>query len=287
MPGRPLCQKLFFDRDGDTCSCCAAAMSVPPPRYKRPPIIERVVSLRAEMDQNVYDRGFDEWQEWVQKEFPVSEPVKNWHVNIQRKNGIPSDFSSELQITPRFSEKSAAQGFDWSVRCPIGQLTMNMHSGPKNNRNYLDLRERFPSWLEKWISHFKVEKFTDLVVHYVNRLDSTTLPSFVKNGQLEIDKVLRIFFNISTKNEDFTSPIDLQLTLILKGEPEGRLFIHLEDASHDSNPALTLNLVVSTSLRKGQSTSEILSLVDWCHTRLVERFELIFTDEAKLTFDPL
>ena len=163
---------------------------------------------------------------------------------------------------------------------------MNMHSNHKDNRTYADLRGRFPSWLEKWIEHFQVHDFTELTVHYVNRLDHTTLSSFAREGLLEIDKVLRIFFNISGENEVFTPPMDCQVTIKLKGDTEGSLLIHATDQSSDSFAALTLNLVATTTLRKGQGTEEILRLMDWCHERIVERFEMIFTDEAKLSFEP-
>ena len=239
------------------------------------------------MSQETYDRGFDEWREFVEKDFPVYEPPKRWLLNVQEKHGIPTEISPELEITPRFSEKSSTQGFGWSIRCPLGQLTMNMHSSFQENRTYTDLRARFPSWLEKWIPHFQVSEFTGLTVHYVNLLDHSTLPSFAREGFLDIAKVLNIFFTIPGENEVFIPPLDCTVTIKLPGEPQGTMTINACDSSKNTDPALMLNLIVSASLRKDQSVEEILHLMDWCHDRIVERFELIFTNEAKESFEPI
>jgi hypothetical protein len=261
-------------------------MSVPPPRYQRPPVIERLVFVRANMDQEIYDKGFDEWREWVLKEFPVDEPVKNWLINVQERHGVPTDISPELQILPRFSEKTSVDGFGWSIRCPVGQLIMNMHSSHQESRTYEDLRTRFPGWLTRWVQHFQVREFTDLTVHYVNLLDRTTLAPFAHEGFLDIAKVLKIFFRIPGGKELLTPPLDCQVTIKLEGEIEGTLSIRACHRAGGNGPALTLNLVASTALRKDQSVDEILSLMDWCHSRIVERFEVIFTTEAKESFDP-
>jgi uncharacterized protein (TIGR04255 family) len=256
------------------------------PTYKLPPIVERVVSVKARMKPEVYDERFSAWQEKVEAEFPINEPVKNWRVTIQRVHDVPSEFKPELEIIPRFSEKRSTEGYGWSIRCPLGQLTMNMHSSHKENRGYKDLRSRFPKWLKDWVTHFEVNDFDELTVHYVNILDQERLPSFSHDGEIEIQKVLRVFFNISGENEAFTPPMDCRVTINLKGNPNGRLHIHATDKSSGPNAAMTLNLVAVTELTKGQSVDEIVSLMDWCHDKIVERFEMIFTDEAKQSFKP-
>jgi hypothetical protein len=30
-----------------------------------------------------------------------------------------------------------------------------------------------------------------------------------------------------------------------------------------------------------------MALLDWCHERIVERFEVVFTEKAKQTFEPI
>lgn len=262
-------------------------MPAAPPKYKAPPVIERVVSVYAKMDHDVYDRQFETWREMVIKDFPIDEPVKRWKVEIKKTGGIPSDFLPELEIEPRFSKKPGGKGFDWSIRCPEGHLTMNMHSWPGLNRTYADLRECFPVWLAKWQEHFAVEKFKELCVHYVNALNPSTLPSFYEGKSLEVQKVLKIFFNMSCENESFTPPLDCQMTIKLHDSPGGFLRIHAKDDSSEAMAALQLDLLMSTELDTGKSIEDILFLMDWCHDRIVERFELIFTDEAKTSFQPL
>jgi uncharacterized protein (TIGR04255 family) len=256
------------------------------PKYKRPPIIERLVSVRARVKQEVFDAGFDEWREWVENEFPVYEPLKRWKLNLKETNGIPTEIAPELQLTPRFSEKSSKKGFGWSIRCPSDQFTMNMHSSHHENRSFSDLRARFPTWLEKWVEHFQVTDFVGLTVHYVNILDQTTVPAFFDEHGLDITKVLNIFFQIPGGNEEFTSPLNCKVTIKLLGEPGGELTIHAMDRQNVAEPSLILNLIVTTPLKERQNIDEIMELVDWCHDRIVERFEVILTDEAKKSFEP-
>ena len=98
--------------------------------------------------------------------------------------------------------------------------------------------------------------------------------------------MLEIFFRIPGGNEEFTSPLNCKVTIKLLSEPAGELTIHAIDRLDVAGPALMLNLIVNTPLHKGQSVDEIMKLVDWCHSRIVERFEVIFTAEAKQSFEP-
>ena len=258
-----------------------------PFRYKFPPIIERVVSVRAKMNQGAYEQSYEDWKELAEKEFPIYEPLKQWLLNIQEKDGIPTEISPELEITPRFSEKTSKKGFGWSIRCPADQLTMNMHSNHHENRGYTELKNRFTPWLKKWAKHFQVTEYEDLTVHYVNLLDKTTLPSFAKDDFLDIVKVLNIFFIIPGNDDIFTPPLDCRVTIKLSSQYEGRLTIHAANKDRGSGPALSLDLIVNTKLNPGVNADEILDIMDWCHDRILERFEMIFTEAAKKSFQPV
>ena len=112
-------------------------------RYLRPPIIERVATVMAEMTPESFEERLDEWRNLVLPEFPEETPLVEWRLNMQNNDdGVPSfdTMNPELHITHRFSRKKQQDGYDWSLRCPIGKLVLNMHSRPGDGRAFDNMR---------------------------------------------------------------------------------------------------------------------------------------------------
>jgi hypothetical protein len=120
-------------------------------KFERPPVIERVATVFAKMDEEIYTSNFEAWRAIVEPEFSIYEPVTEWLIKVELKGGVlaADPRKAELKITPRFSKKSSKAGFDWSLRCPLGALTMNMHSGHNLRRGYDDLRHEFSRWVSR------------------------------------------------------------------------------------------------------------------------------------------
>jgi hypothetical protein len=55
-----------------------------------------------------------------------------------------------------------------------------------------------------------------------------------------------------------------------------------------TDPAVNINFVVNVRLDAGQSSVEkIAELLDWAHDRIVDRFDLVFSQKAKSSFQPV
>jgi uncharacterized protein (TIGR04255 family) len=260
--------------------------------YKNPPVIERVASVYAEIPEEIFEERFDEWRELVEAEYPVYEPLKEWLILVEEKEGIPmlSTARPELRITHRFSRKSSKEGFDWSIRCPAGQLTMNMHSklGKGDERRYSHLRSEFEQWLPKWIKHFSVSEFSRVTVHYVNHLTRETVPSFFSDQtHLEVEQLLSVFTTIPGEHESIIPPYQCTANLVLPGRPNATLRIEVGGIISGA-PGLKLDLVAQVEL-KGESVTpaQLLELIDWTHARIIDRFEAVFTEKAKKSFSPV
>jgi hypothetical protein len=52
-------------------------------------------------------------------------------------------------------------------------------------------------------------------------------------------------------------------------------------------PTLRLDFITETAAAEGSSLDEILKTLDWCHDRVIECFEAVFTDAAKESFEPI
>ena len=164
------------------------------PYYEHPPVIERVMSVFADVSEELFESRFEEWRAIVQREYPIYEPLKEWLIMVEEKEGIPlfDTIEPELRITPRFSKKRAVEGFDWSIRCPLGQFTVNMHSSPQqgSERRYRNLRAEFAEWLPRWLDHFSIESPKRVVMKYVNLINHETLPDFTHHGRILLDQIL-------------------------------------------------------------------------------------------------
>lgn len=253
-----------------------------------------MASVYAEIPEEVFEARLDDWQSLVKPEFPVYEPLKEWLLLVDEKEGIPllSSTRPELRITPRFSRKSSREGFDWSIRCPAGQFTMNMHSTPGagHERRYQHLREEFAHWLPMWLNHFEVKKPRLLTLHYVNVLNRATVPQFFSDGNhLLLNRVISVFTNIPGDHECILPPYQCTANLQLGDRKDSSLRIELSGGiDPDGGPAMKLDLVAQTSLvGESVTTENLLNLLDWEHERILARFEAVFTAEARQSFEPV
>jgi len=86
------------------------------PFYRRPPVIERVLSVYADMSDETFESRFEDWRALVTPEYPVYEPLKQWLISVKEKDregerGLPlfDSIQPELRITPRFSKKTSKE----------------------------------------------------------------------------------------------------------------------------------------------------------------------------------
>lgn len=261
------------------------------PAYERPPVVERVVSVWADVTQEKHESRFEEWRSLVEPAYPVYEPLKEWTLQVQEVEGVPllNDIKPALKITPRFSRKSAKDGFDWSIRCPAGQFTMNMHSEPGSPRRFSHLQKEFQHWFPLWMKHFEVKTIHRIQLLYINRLNRHTIPQFTQdNGSLEVDKVLTVFTQIPGEHEMLVPPLDCRATVVLPEPPGAKLEIRLHDRSKErADLSLDLRIQHSWEGQEAPSIEELAQTLETCHRRIVERFEVLFTQEARQSFGPI
>lgn len=270
-------------------------MSGHPQFYRRPPVIERVLRVQAEVSEDVYQKNRSEWEAKVLSEFPVSEPLAEWRVDIQQRP--PGDSTvrilgtPELHIIPRFSKKKSEEGFDWSIRCPKGILIMNMHSQPNEGaeRRYLNLRREYCRWLTEWLRIFDITETTTASIYYINMLSKETIPSFYQDDRLELPEVLNIFSQIPGEHKMLLPPYQCTATMLLNGRENSTLQVIVNDSPNAQMEArIRVDFIATTPLKDtGPDADAIAELLDWCHERVIDRFEAVFTDKAKKAFQPV
>jgi hypothetical protein len=250
------------------------------------------------MSDEIFESRFEDWRALVAPEYPVYEPLKQWLISVKEKDragegGLPlfDTTEPELRITPRFSKKTSKEGFDWSIRCPVGQLTVNMHSLPNEGltRRYATIRSEFARWLPMWIEKFSVKSTSKIAAHYVNLVNRATVPKFVtQKGELLLGEILTVF-SIPGQHECIIPPFDCKVTVQLEGDHSSLLRLTVSDwPDVRLAPAVRVDFLVEILAPKvGASVEGIMALLDWCHERIVERFEVVFTEKVKQTFEPI
>lgn len=269
--------------------------------YLAPPVIRRIATLRAEVPSEVFERHREGWKSAVRAEFPVEDPLVQWRLNMEEEDGVPrfDKIQPELRITERFYRKESDRGrenlsmpnFDFAMRCPAGGLEIHMGTPPESGRSYANLRAECVRWFGPWLRQFEVERPRKVFLHYVNLLRRDVTPQlFAPNGSLALGDTLTIFAGIPGEHVHLEPPFDCKVGLRLDGAEDGKLRIHVVDASGETGNrqvAIRVHFLAEAAIEEGGGVDRALGLLDWCHERIVERFELVFTSGAKRTFQPV
>ncbi len=253
------------------------------PRYRRPPVGERVALLFVEEDSDQHTALFEAWRQHIQHDYPKPQHKNEWLLEVEEKNGIPQfgDIRPRLKILHQFLQSDKDRGF--VLRCPAEKFSLHLLTPTDDERSYEDLREEFLKRSKEWMDHFKITKINSLALIYVNKLNANTLPDFYSENQLALDQVLTIFTEIPGEHECLIPPLEYKATLRLSEPPGAEFQIILKD-----HPLLYLQLQVQVKMDHLRADTEnIANIMDLCHKKLVERFELLFTKAARDSFEPI
>ncbi len=272
---------------------------MPAVKYAKPPVVERAAAVFVHMDEDIYESKFQTWRQLVEKDLPVYEPLNEWLINIEQREGkaTTDPLKTELRITPRFSKKKMAEGFEWGIRCPREALIVNMGSKPGSPSHYIDLRSSFALWFSRWTSHFEVQRLRRVNLHYVNVLNVQTVSRFMAPGPqsvpqhpgfIQLDRIIKVFVPLPIQKGALIPPLSCQATVMLEGREDSALQIILAGIpNYPPQPTLRLDFITETAVAEGSSLDEILKTLDWCHDHVIECFEAVFTDAAKESFEPM
>lgn len=259
--------------------------NLPRRTYVRPPIVERVATFHAPIDEERFLLGFEEWQWAVRDEYPHHEPVKEWLIAVKERDGVPlfDTLQPELRITHRFSRKSTDGRREFGMRCPTDSIAFHLFTHPGVPKGYGDLRGEVAKWLPRWMERFQVEKLSNLELHYTNRIAPDTVGPFIQDGRIELASILTAFLALPGTHECLIPPYDCTATVLLKEAPRMVLTLRIHgNTDVIPQPAVLVDFTVAFPEEKGGlDIGTALLLLDKAHDAISDRFELIFTREVK------
>jgi len=170
---------------------------------------------------------------------------------------------------------------------------MNMHPDPSDGsaRRYAQLRYEFISWAERWMEHFEVRTIKLLTLHYVNALNMGTVPSFFsKDGlSLALPDIINVFMNVARPGEIIVPPFVCHANIQFPDKENASFSLQVQDSSSSPQAVgVNVNFIVTVQpVPEESSIQKITELLDWAHYRILERFEYVFSERAKQSFEPV
>ncbi len=264
-------------------------MNAPAPyrRYKRPPIGERVISAFCSMDTDEFPAKFDSWRGKVRDAFPFDTPRVVWDINIEDKAGVPvlAKGGPTMRIRHWFHEYHPKESRGFAQQCEVGRMGINLLKDGDKVFQFQDIESKFKEWLPIWAHHFGVQSFHGFALDYVNFLNPRTVPSFCTAGKIHIGKVFKLFSSIPGPHITLIPPYDCEVNLLLdeKMPASGRIQVRAAGADGLRVDMQMRSVRESKEVTIEQGFDEVLALHQW----MVTYFEVLFTDEAKESFEPI
>lgn len=254
-------------------------------QYDRPPIIERALSLGVTIDDALFERQLESWKELIQSEFPTSQTLPVWDIEIAQRDGAPF-FDPERQkmsLRHRFW-KGPSPGHDSAVQIWRDRVVFNLLSTIGTPRHFEDLAAVAKAWLPRWKEHFQVSTFRGVELEYVNLISAKTCPDFTRNTSLEIHRIVRFFGDIPRTDAPLIPPYEFQVNTLEREKPPLRLHARLHSVTGSAPPELQLRFVASTE--REMPVGDVWGELDIAHELILDAFESYFTEEAKEAFKP-
>ena len=126
-------------------------------KYKKPPIVERVLTITGDLTPEVFYSKFEGWKEFVQPHLAHYDAIKDWKLNVQVKDGVPifTEAQPEVQITHRFSRNNEAGKKLVSMRVLPNQLILDLHHDAGKPHYFEELFIETEKWIPQWILAFR------------------------------------------------------------------------------------------------------------------------------------
>jgi hypothetical protein len=263
-------------------------------RYKKPPIIERALSVTADVSPENFFARLEDWKQVIREKFPEHDPINDWRVNIEtREDGTPllTEVQPELVILHRFWRRDKKGRRYLSMRVQPHQFTLNIHRDSEGDHSFKEIHDEFSHWLPLWMNHFGATACETVILNYINLISHHTTPQFIGgDGSIQVSRALRVFAGIPSRHQGIIPPYDCQMGLMIDATRPAMfsLRVVVVNIAKENAPAIRVDLNAQVAKSKPSlSAFQALSEAQFLNSVIKEQFEAIFTDEAKKSFEPI
>ncbi len=259
--------------------------------FSQPPLFERIIRISADIEDELYLSGMDEWVEFLQSIFPdlFHEKKKEWKISISNNEvafPIINEEETTLSILHRFwSSNPEEKEPEWCVQLSPDRLILNMRNqGWDDSRRFPNLVDNFKIVHHAWESIFNPVK-KNMSLQYYNILNEKTLPQYSDQSKcVNLGKILAYFEHVNLpNNSSFTPYHECKFDYIKKAEDSFDYYISfILKNIEDSKPLTsTMTLYVQSILNNDLPIEPKMNTL---HELLIESFNTYLSDEAIKSF---
>jgi hypothetical protein len=258
-------------------------------RYKKPPILERIIGVYRPISQEVFDQKLPGWVEQIKDFYPRAEPIAEWEIEIENKNGIPlvKNLAPKAKIIHLFWKNHSAGLKVLGMRVRPDRLVFHLRRENENPHDFDELYPEMERWIQPWATHFGIESLTGITVEYVNRINGNITPQLMQaDGSIHLGGALNIFAQIPGDYEGLTRPYECNVRLVI--DQKIPCFFDVKIAGEDGESASMKIAFAATTIDNARSIafSKALEEIKFGHELMLRQFDCFFTDTAKLSFEP-
>jgi len=257
-------------------------------RYKNPPIVERTVGVYHQMPQDHFEAKLPSWLEKIRSDYPVSEPLAEWIIEIESKGGVPfvKSLTPKARIIQLFWQRHPKGRHVRGMRLRPDRLVFHLCREEEDPHDFDELLPEMERWLPRWAEHFGLPDIGGITLEYVNQLNAEVTPQFVDpKGSLRIGEALTIFGKFPGPAKGITSPYDCKARLVI--DETRPTFFDVRVRVDDAVPnGVRVDFVVRTFPVGNRLTfADAIAELRSGHDIMLEQFACFFTEQAKLSFN--
>jgi hypothetical protein len=259
--------------------------------YKKPPIIERVIGVYADIkiQPEVFEAKMPEWIAKIQDHYPISKPIAEWTLNIKEVKGVPmlQGVMPKAEIIQMFWKLHRNKQQVHGMRLRPDRLVFHVCREGDIIHDFDEIYVEMERWIGKWMEHFEVKALKGVTAEYFNRLNGAITPQFIlPDGGIKIAEALVMFANIPGKYTTVTPPYDNKIRLIVDAKRPCCFDLRVM-ADDEVRSSLKIDFIVSTcGQEKAISAKDALDEIQIAHDVILEQFDCFFTKQAKESFVP-
>jgi len=258
-------------------------------KYKRPPIIERIIGVYHEIPPDVFNLRLPEWVEKISKTYSRPDHLAEWEIEIEDRNGVPivKTLQPRAKIIHLFWKPHPKGEKVFGMRLRPDRLVFHLRREGEDPHEFEELYAEAKEWLHLWAAHFGVGAVSGITLEYVNILSHRLTPQFIgAGGGIQVGEALTIFTNIPGKHKGLTNPYECKVRLLIDPDKPCHLDVKVR-LLEDEPTRVRIDMVATTlGMRREVFLPKALEEIEFAHDVMLEQFDCFFTDKAKQSFLP-
>ncbi len=260
-------------------------------KYRRPPIVERVLSFGVTLPEELFERRLESWRTQIKEALPEIETVTNWHLNLAHKDGMPvlDPASQRMTLRHRFW-KGDPKHRDKGIQLWRDRIAFNLLGSPECPRHFEELEAFAKEWWPQLLQTFEITTVHGVTLEYINRICPNSVPKFVDlpKQTIRLGEVFPVFGRVPMRGSA-TPPYNFEHNVTVRAEPPLHLQTKLAGPIPRKGEVVHLWLRIKATTEHNQRAvpaHEVFGEVAEAHGLILEAFEAYFSDAAKLSFEP-